>query len=134
VSACPQVLLHAVSEPGSRVTSDAHDDARFDTRQDRGHHPDVSLDLAVLTPANAGSLDQALGVYSEDQAGVPDDTGELEAYATEVYDAYGDDDWPFAGDPNVERTGSCCWSWLPKHGSCRFPRSSSGLIGADSGH
>jgi hypothetical protein len=61
----------------------------------------MSLDLVVLTPGNAGSFDQALAVCSEEAAGVPDDSGELEAYATEVYDAYGDDDWPFAGDPIV---------------------------------
>jgi hypothetical protein len=62
----------------------------------------VSLDLVVLTRENAGSLDQALAVYSEEHAGVPDDSGALEAYAREVYDAYADDNWPFAGDPIVE--------------------------------
>jgi hypothetical protein len=62
----------------------------------------MSLDLVLLTPENAGSFDQALAVCSEEKTGVPDDSGELEAYAREVYEAYGDDDWPFAGDPIVE--------------------------------
>jgi hypothetical protein len=62
----------------------------------------VSLDLAVLTPVNGRSFAQALAVCYEKEAGVPDDSGELEAYATEVYEAYGDDDWPFAGDPIVD--------------------------------
>ena len=42
----------------------------------------------------------------EERAGAPDDSGQLEAYAKEVYDAYSDDDWPFADDPEVE--GGCC--------------------------
>lgn len=62
----------------------------------------MSLDLVVLTRANAGSFDQALAVYSEEEPGSPDELGELEAYAEEVYDAYDDDNWPFAGDPIVE--------------------------------
>ena len=62
----------------------------------------VSLDLFVLTPANASSFQQALAVVMEETPGTPDNSGELEAYAKEVYDAYGDDDWPFGGDPIVE--------------------------------
>jgi hypothetical protein len=62
----------------------------------------VSLDLFVLTPANAASFDKAIAVVMEETPGTPDDSGELEAYAKEVYDAYGDDDWPFGGDPIVE--------------------------------
>jgi len=62
----------------------------------------MSLDLAVLTLANAESFDQALAIYAGDEPGAPDDTGGLEAYAQEVYDAYGDDNWPFAGDPIVD--------------------------------
>jgi hypothetical protein len=64
----------------------------------------MSLDLFVLTPANATSFEQALAVVMEEEAGTPtrDSSGELEAYAQEVYDAYGDDDWPFGGDPIVE--------------------------------
>jgi hypothetical protein len=38
----------------------------------------------------------------EEREGTPDDSGVLVAYANEVYDAYGDDDWPFGGDPIVE--------------------------------
>jgi len=62
----------------------------------------MSLDLFVLTPANAASFEQALAVVMDEEAGTPDSLGQLEAYAKEVYDAYGDDDWPFAGDPIVE--------------------------------
>ena len=62
----------------------------------------MSLDLAVLTPRNAGSFDQALAIYAGEELGLPDESGALEAYAREVYDAYDDDDWPFAGDPIVE--------------------------------
>jgi hypothetical protein len=61
----------------------------------------MSLDLFVLTPANAASFDKAIAVVMEETPGTPDDSGELEAYAKEVYDAYGDD-WPFGGDPIVE--------------------------------
>jgi hypothetical protein len=38
----------------------------------------------------------------ETEPGVADTTGELGRYAHEVYDAYSDDDWPFAGVPIVE--------------------------------
>jgi hypothetical protein len=62
----------------------------------------VSLDLFVLTPANAASFDKAIAVVMEEVPGTPDDSVELEAYAKEVYDAYRDDDWPFGGDPIVE--------------------------------
>jgi hypothetical protein len=62
----------------------------------------MSLDLVALTAPNATTYDQAVRVYSGDEAGVPDGSGELAGYAKEVYDAYGDDDWPFGGDPIVE--------------------------------
>ena len=62
----------------------------------------MSLDLFVLTPANAASFDHALAIVMEEAPGTPDKAGELEAYAQEVYNAYGDDDWPFGGDPIVE--------------------------------
>jgi hypothetical protein len=62
----------------------------------------MSLDLAVLPLANAGSFEQALTIYAGDAPAAPDDAGELEAYAREVYDAYGDDNWPFGGDPIVD--------------------------------
>jgi hypothetical protein len=62
----------------------------------------MSLDLFVLIPSNAASFEQALAVVMEEIPGAPDTSGELEAYANEVYDAYGDDDWPFGGDPIVE--------------------------------
>jgi hypothetical protein len=62
----------------------------------------MSLDLVVLPLANAGSFDQALAIYAGHESGGPDDAGELEAYAGEVYDAYGDDNWPFGGDPIVD--------------------------------
>jgi hypothetical protein len=41
----------------------------------------MSLSPAVLTPANAASIDQAVAVYMEEAPGTPDDSGELEAYA-----------------------------------------------------
>ena len=62
----------------------------------------MSLDLFVLQPANAASVDQAVAIVMEETPGTPDDSGALAAYAREVYDAYGDDDWPFGGDPIVE--------------------------------
>ena len=62
----------------------------------------MSLDLAVLTRANAASFDRAVAVYSEQESGTTAESGELERYAREVYDAYDDDNWPFAGDPIVE--------------------------------
>jgi hypothetical protein len=62
----------------------------------------MSLDLALLPSSNATTYERALGVYSEEDPGIPDESGELVAYAKEVYDAYGDGDWPFAGDPIVE--------------------------------
>lgn len=62
----------------------------------------MSLDLFVLQPANATSLEQAIAVAMEETKGAPDDSGVLAAYAREVYDAYGDDDWPFEGDPIAE--------------------------------
>ena len=37
-----------------------------------------------------------------EEPGAQDDSGVLEAYASEVYDAYGDDNWPFGGDPIVD--------------------------------
>ena len=37
---------------------------------------------------------------------MPDQSGMLVAYAKEVFDAYADDEWPFAGGPDVE--GDCC--------------------------
>ena len=66
----------------------------------------MSLEIAVLNSTNATSVDQAVAIYMEEATGIPDESGELEAYAREVFDAYGDDDWPFAGDPAVE--GGCC--------------------------
>jgi hypothetical protein len=62
----------------------------------------MSLDLFVLTLANAASFEQALAVVMDEASGTPDNSGKLETYAQEVYDAYEDDDWPFGGDPIVE--------------------------------
>ena len=62
----------------------------------------MSLDLFVLQPANAASVEQAVAIAMEESEGTSDDSGVLAAYASEVYDAYGDDDWPFGGDPIVE--------------------------------
>lgn len=62
----------------------------------------MSLDLFVLQPGNAASVGQAIAVVIEERLGTRDDSGELAAFAREVYDAYGDDDWPFGGDPIVE--------------------------------
>lgn len=61
----------------------------------------MSLDLFVLQPVNAASVDQAIAIAMEETPGTPDDSGALAAYAREVYDAYRDDDWPFGGDPIV---------------------------------
>jgi hypothetical protein len=66
----------------------------------------MSLELGVLTPENAISVEQASAIWMEEEAGTPDQSGRLEAYAKEVYDAYSDDDWPFSGGPDVE--GGCC--------------------------
>jgi len=41
----------------------------------------MSLDLAVLPLANAGSFERALAIYAGDESGAPGDAGELEAYA-----------------------------------------------------
>jgi len=62
----------------------------------------MSLDLVVLSQANAGSFDQALAIYAGKPPAGPDDSGALEAYASEVYNAYDDGNWPFAGDPIVD--------------------------------
>jgi hypothetical protein len=59
----------------------------------------VSLDLIVLIPDAASSYERALSIYqSEDEEGDPS-TPELRAFADEVDARYGDDDWPFTGDP-----------------------------------
>jgi hypothetical protein len=62
----------------------------------------MTLDLVVLSRANAGSFDQALAIYAGKPPGGPDESDALEAYASEVYNAYGDDNWPFEGDPIVD--------------------------------
>jgi hypothetical protein len=62
----------------------------------------MSLDLFVLAPENVSTFDHAMNVVMETEPGVADTTGELQSYAQEVYDAYSDEDWPFAGDPIVE--------------------------------
>ena len=61
----------------------------------------MSLDLVVLTRGNAGSFDQAVAVYSEEASGRPDESGDLEKYARDVYNAYDDDNWPFAVAPEA---------------------------------
>jgi len=76
----------------------------------------MSIDLGVLTPENAQSVEQARAIFMEEAGGIPDQSGELEGYAKEVYDAYTDDTWPFADDPGVE--GGCVYmtiawdSWI----------------------
>jgi hypothetical protein len=65
----------------------------------------MSLTLIVLTPENSTSREQAVAISSEQTAGMPDSSGALDAYAKEVYDAYSDDDWPFADDPRVDAGG-----------------------------
>jgi hypothetical protein len=67
-----------------------------------GHHATISLDLVVLTQANARSVDQALAIYAGKPPVGPDDSGALKAYASEVCNAYDDDNWPFGGDPIVD--------------------------------
>src|SRR4029077_4072064 len=72
----------------------------------------MSLDLFVLTPAGATSFEQALAVVMEEEAGATDSSGQLVAYAQDVYDAYGDDDFPGQSDhggqfsPDAQRTMS----------------------------
>ncbi len=66
----------------------------------------MSLELGVLTPENAQSVEQARAIWMEKAGGMPDRSGQLVAYAKEVFDAYTDDEWPFAGGPDVE--GDCC--------------------------
>ena len=67
----------------------------------------MSIDLGVLTPENAQSVEQARAIFMEEAGGMPGESGELKAYAKEVYDAYTDDDCgPVADDPEVE--GGCC--------------------------
>ena len=61
----------------------------------------MSLDLIALIPASAESYEQALSVYhSEDELGDPS-TPELRAFAEAIDSRFGDDDWPFTGDPLV---------------------------------
>ena len=72
----------------------------------------MSIDLGVLTPENAQSVEQARAIFMEEAGGMPDPSGELEAYAREVYDAYTDEDWPFADDPEVE-DGCCVHMTIP---------------------
>ena len=62
----------------------------------------MGLDLAVLTPASAESLNQALDVYYERLPGEPD-TEALRAFADELDATYEDEEWPFSGDPIVLR-------------------------------
>jgi hypothetical protein len=59
----------------------------------------VSLDLIVLIPDAASSFEQALSTYlSEDEEGDPS-TPALKAFANEIDARFGEDDWPFTGDP-----------------------------------
>jgi hypothetical protein len=59
----------------------------------------VSLDLIVLIPDAASSYEQALSIYlSEDEESEPS-TPALRAFADEIDARFGDDDWPFTGDP-----------------------------------
>jgi hypothetical protein len=60
----------------------------------------MSLDLVILPRENADTYEQALHVYWGEGIVVSDGSGDLEAYAQEVYDGYGDD-WPFGGNPIV---------------------------------
>jgi hypothetical protein len=64
----------------------------------------------------------------EKEAGTPDSSGQLEAYAQEVYDTY-DDDWPFEVDPIAE--DSFVQVVVARtRGKERCPRPSSALIAA----
>ena len=59
----------------------------------------MSLDLIVLTPDAASSYARALSIYqSEDEEGDPA-SPDLRAFADELDARYGDDNWPFTGDP-----------------------------------
>ena len=60
----------------------------------------MSLDLVVLTPGSAREYAQALRVYHEEEAGEPSEAA-MQAFADEVSARYGDEDWPFTGNPIV---------------------------------
>jgi len=61
----------------------------------------MSLDLIVLIPEAATSYEQALAIYhEEDELGEPS-TPDLREFVEEVDSRFGDDDWPFTGDPLV---------------------------------
>jgi hypothetical protein len=89
----------------------------------------MSLDLVVLTPEAASSYEQALSIYrSEDEEGDPS-TPELKAFADEVDARFGDDDWPFTGDPllfsdhvSLEIAHQRWGEVVPPQADCRFGR------------
>jgi hypothetical protein len=58
----------------------------------------MGLDLGVLTPKSAETLNQALDVYYERQPGEPDETA-IRAFVDELDATYDDENWPFTGDP-----------------------------------
>jgi hypothetical protein len=62
----------------------------------------VSLDLVIFTSQNAATHEQALGLYRDEEPATIDESGELAAYAKEVYEVYSKGAWPFGGDPIVE--------------------------------
>ena len=62
----------------------------------------MSIDLGVLTPENAQSVEQARAIFMEESSACQI-AGQLVENAKEVFDAYTDDEWPFAGGPEAFR-------------------------------
>ena len=57
------------------------------------------MDLIILVPEAARTFEQALAIYhSEDETGEPG-SPTLQSFADEIDRRFGDDDWPFTGDP-----------------------------------
>lgn len=59
----------------------------------------MSLDLIVLTPEAASSYERAASIYHSEDEECDPSTSELRAFGDEIDARYGDDDWPFTGDP-----------------------------------
>lgn len=73
----------------------------FNDEIDRAETTGMSLDLIPLIPGSAESYEQALSVYhSEGELGEPSKP-EPQAFAEAIDARFGEDDWPFTGDPLV---------------------------------
>ena len=58
------------------------------------------MDLIVLVPECASSVEEALALYYEEVEGAPLQQP-LQSFADEIDGRFGDDDWPFTLDPIV---------------------------------